>query len=61
MELELDVIAICCDFAEYDSFKDWQEDYYGKGKEPEITTVDKLREHTNVISVDDKALIVGGF
>jgi len=28
-EIEFDAVAIRCDFAEYDSFQEWGEDYFG--------------------------------
>lgn len=45
-ELELDPIAICCDFAEYESLEDFCEDY---GREFE--SIEDLSEETTVILV----------
>lgn len=45
-EIELDVIAICCDFTEYEDFKDLQSSY------PDINSMEELRDHTTVIEID---------
>ena len=45
-EIELDVIAICCDFSEYDSFQDIKAEH-------DVETLDDLEGHTTVIYVDD--------
>ena len=46
-EIELDVIAICCDFSEYASLAEFQADY---GTEYE--TIDDIRDNTTVIDID---------
>tara|TARA_Y100000310_G_scaffold77157_1_gene73702 strand:- start:211 stop:537 length:327 start_codon:yes stop_codon:yes gene_type:complete len=51
-EMELDVIALCCNYSEYDSFKELQEDYSG------IRTMEELEERTTVIPVNET---YGGF
>ncbi len=43
--LELDVIGLCCDFSEYESFEEIQ----GAYSNLEIDSLDALREHTTVI------------
>ena len=40
---ELDVVGLCCDFAEYDSLEDIQKDY------DDIDSLETLREHTEVL------------
>ena len=32
-ELELDVVALRCDFSQWDSLQQWAEDYYGTNRE----------------------------
>ena len=45
-EMELNVVAIRCDFSEYASLKDWAESYFGAGKVPEeLHDDDSIREH----------------
>jgi len=51
-EIELDVIALCCAYSEYDSFKELQEDY------SDIRTMEELEERTTVIAVQET---YGGF
>ena len=46
-EIELDVIAICCEFSEYASLAEFQADY---GTEYE--TIDDIRDNTTVIDID---------
>ena len=45
--IEFDPISICCDFREYESFKQLQEDY------PDIEDFDELFQETTVISLED--------
>lgn len=45
-ELELDPIAFCCEYTEYDSFKELQENY------SDIETMEELRDHTAVIEIE---------
>ena len=51
----LDVIAICCEWAEYDSFADVQADY------KDIDTLEELRDHTTVIELGNGHLVVTAF
>lgn len=46
-EMELDVIAICCDFSEYASLAEFQADYG-----TEYGSIDDIRNNTTVIDVD---------
>ncbi len=48
-EIELDVIALCCDYNEND-FETIKKDYSNLN----IETIEDLREHTQVIMVDDE-------
>jgi hypothetical protein len=45
--IEFDPIAICCDFREYESFKQLQEDYNS------IESMEELHNHTTVINLED--------
>ena len=47
-EVELDVIALCCEFTEYESLFDFQKDY-GKTYQ----TIDDIEERTGVIRIED--------
>lgn len=52
-EIELDVIAICCEWTEYDSLEDFQSDYGVEGYE----TLDDIRDNTTVIEMVDGFII----
>jgi len=54
-QMELDVVAICCDFTEYENLKELQLDY------PDIEDMDDLNDHTTVIMVNDEAFIIQQF
>ena len=54
-ELELDVIAICCDFTEYEDIEELQGSY------PDIKTIEELEEHTIVIPVYGDSFIIQNF
>ena len=48
---ELDVIALCCDFAEYDSLEDLQKDY------DDIDSLETLRDRTEVLEFSGGLII----
>jgi len=52
--MELDVIALDCEFREYGTLEELQEDY------TDIKDMDDLRDHTTVLEFDG-GLIVGSF
>jgi hypothetical protein len=54
-ETELDVIALCCEFAEYDSFEDIQADY------SDIETMEDLTDRTTVIPFGNDQYIIQQF
>ena len=54
-ELELDVIAICCDFTEYADIEELQGSY------PDIKTIEELEDHTTVIPVIGDSFIIQNF
>ena len=47
-EFELDVVAFCCDYTEYDSLEDFSNDYSDKWLR---VTMDRIREETEVIEI----------
>ena len=56
-EMELDVIAICCDWTEYENFAEFTDAYsddYG-------LTWNEVQDQTTVIPVGDTGAIVGNF
>jgi hypothetical protein len=55
-EIELDVIALCCEYAEYDNLEEFQADY---GDEYE--TIEDIQNATTVIMIDDDSFIIQQF
>lgn len=45
--IDLDIIALCCDYTEYDTLEDLQAQY------PNIKDFEDLNNHTTVIEVDN--------
>jgi hypothetical protein len=54
--IELDVIALCCEFSEFDSIESFR-DQYGEKYE----SIDDIAEQTTVIDIDGSRFIVGAF
>lgn len=54
--MELDVIAICCEYSEYESLEEFQNDY---GSEYE--SIDDIERETEVIRIDDDSFIIQQF
>lgn len=50
-DVELDVIAICCDYCQYDSIEEASSVY----------DVRDIRDHTTVIDCDDDSVIIQNF
>lgn len=48
-KIEFDYIALCCDYTEYNSFEEFQDQY----QKPEIKNLEDLNEHTTVIEIDN--------
>lgn len=48
-EMELDIIALCCEFTEYENLKEFQKEYSGEYK-----TIEDIEERTTVIMLDDE-------
>jgi hypothetical protein len=54
--IELDVIALCCEFSEFDSLESFR-DQYGEQYE----SIDDIAEQTTVIDIDGTRFIAGEF
>ena len=55
-ELDLDVIAVCCDYCEYKDFQELKSNYLN------IKTLDQLKERTEVIPIENsQGFIVRNF
>ena len=55
-ELEFDMIAICCEYTEYDNLKELNNNYSKQYKD-----LEELREETEVIVVDYDKFIIRDF
>jgi len=55
-EIELDVIALCCEYAEYDNLKEFQADY-----SEDYQTIGDIESDTTVIMIDDDSFIIQQF
>jgi len=60
-EIELDVVAIRCDWNKYDDWDELAGDYSDYFKDNDIKTIDDLRDYTEVIEVSDGSLLIGAF
>ena len=56
-EIDLDVIAICCDFEEYKNI----EEFWTEHNKEDYPTFDAIRENTTVIEIDESAFIIQAF
>lgn len=58
-ELELDVIALCCDYSEM-TLEEINQDYSQEFEDMD-EAIERLQDYTTVIPVDDDSVIVQGF
>ena len=64
IEIEFDMVAICCEYTEYDNIKDFNADYAGTPGNNcwKYETLDDIREETVVIEIPDtERFIIGEF
>ena len=54
-EIELDVVAICCEFTEYENLEELQGNY------SDIESIQDLENHTSVIMIDNDNFIIQDF
>ena len=57
IEIELDVIALCCEYVEYDSLEDFQLDY----DHEDYPDLDSIMNETTVIPFGDNSFIIAAF
>jgi len=55
IEIELDVIALCCEYSEYSDLEEIQEDYTN------IESLEDLYDHTQVIEFNNDSLIIARY
>ena len=56
-EIELDVIALCCEFVEYEDLDEFHGDYDSE----EYPNLGTLRDYTDVIEIDEDSFIIAAF
>lgn len=56
-DVELDVVAICCEFTEYEDL----EEFHGNYDKEDYPDLETLRDHTQVIEIDADAFIIQDF
>ena len=54
--IELDVIALCCEYTEYDNLEEFQADY-----SEDYQTIGDIESDTTVIMIDDDSFIIQQF
>ena len=55
-QIELDVIALCCEYVEYEDLEEFQGDYSG-----EYESIEDIEQATTVIMIDDDNFIIQAF
>ncbi len=55
-EIELDVIALCCEYTEYENMEEFQNAY-----DNDYKTIEDIEEKTQVIKIDDDSFIIQNF
>jgi len=53
-DIEMDVVAFSCEFAEYNSIEEFQEDYGSEDYGREYETIEDIEEQTTVIKLKNK-------
>ena len=54
-DIELDVIALCCEYTEYENLEELQESY------TDIESMEDLQDNTTVIMIDSECFIIQDF
>lgn len=55
-EINLDVIAICCGYTQWENIEEFSNNHNG-----EFKSLDDIREHTQVIEVNDNSFITENY
>ena len=58
--IELDVIGLCCDFTEYESLQEFN-DNYGYVIGDDVDSIEDINDYTTVIPIDEKSFIIQDF
>jgi len=57
VEEDLDIIGLCCDFTEYESLEEFQQDYSAD----DYPTIEAIEDATTVIPINEEAFIIQQF
>ena len=57
IEIEFDIVAICCDFTEYENFEELQAQYSNL----ELESLDDYNDYTTIIETDNGSIIIQNF
>ena len=63
-EMELDPIAVCCEFTEYASLEEWKQDYEYVAEdedEEDDYALDYLRDQTMVLELANGGIIIQAY
>lgn len=56
-EIELDIIAICCEYTEYESLEEFHKSY----DKEDYETIEDIENATQLIRIDDESFIIQDF
>ena len=56
-EIEFDIVAICCDFTEYEDFEELKNTYSNLNLE----TLEDFEDYTTIIELDNGSIIIQNF
>lgn len=59
VEMELDVIALCCEYTEYESLEEFQDAY--DNEQICYQTLEDIEDQTTVIKIDNDSFIIQDF
>lgn len=60
-EFDFDMVAICCDFAEFDDWQEFARDYKWFVEREGITSIEGLRDYTMVIPTTGDSFVMQVF
>ena len=64
-DMELDPIAVCCDFTEYESLEEWKQDYgyepYDEDEDDDEYALNYLRDQTMVLELANGGIVIQSY
>ena len=61
MVVNYDPVAFRCEYNEYESFKEFKEEYSSFCKSHNIKKIDDISDHTQLIKIDNDSFIIQAF